>query len=130
MRIETLLFGGVALFFGGTAAGYAWWSGREPAGTAALIVAFLMTSLITLFFHIQYKRHGRRPEDRAKAEVRQRSGPLDFFPPHSPYPPLTAAGVTVCALGVVYGLWLFLIGTGLLAAGIAGFTFQYAHRED
>jgi hypothetical protein len=36
--------------------------------------------------------------------------------------------VTVSALGVVFGLWLFLIGVGLLFPGIVGFVFQYNQR--
>jgi hypothetical protein len=33
-------------------------------------------------------------------------------------------------LGIVYGLWLFLIGLGILAAGVAGLVFQYVHRGE
>ncbi|MEU9112672.1 cytochrome c oxidase subunit 4 [Streptomyces sp. NPDC048483] len=129
MKIEAFLFGGVALFFAGTAFGYAWWSDREPAGTAALVVAFIMASLICFFFFMQYRRRGSRPEDHKDAEVHQRSGPLDFFSPHSSYPLLTAVGFTISALGVIYGVWLFLIGIGVLAAGVFGFVFQYEARD-
>ncbi|MFJ9412988.1 MULTISPECIES: cytochrome c oxidase subunit 4 [unclassified Streptomyces] len=129
MKIETYLFGGVALFFAVTSFGYAWWSDREPAGTAALIFAFIMSSLVCFFFFMQHRRRGTRPEDHKDAEVQQRSGPLDFFPPHSGYPLLTAVGFTVAALGVVYGAWLFLIGVGLLGSGVFGFVFQFGERD-
>ncbi|GAA3837675.1 aa3-type cytochrome oxidase subunit IV [Streptomyces chiangmaiensis] len=129
MKIEALLFGGVAVFFAGTAALYGAWSG-EPAGTAALIVAFGMAGVISFFCAVQYRRRGRRPQDRADAEVADAAGPLEFFPPHSPWPVVTALGFAVAALGVVYGLWLFLIGVGVLAWGVLGMVFQYATRED
>ncbi|UQA90834.1 aa3-type cytochrome oxidase subunit IV [Streptomyces halobius] len=129
MKIETYLFGGVALFFAVTALGYAWWSELEPVGTAALIVSFLMSALIFVYFGVQRHKHGSRPEDHKTAEIQQRSGPVDFFPPRSIYPFLTALGYSVGALGVVFGAWLFLIGVGLVAGSIFGFVFQYAERE-
>lgn len=129
MRIETYLFGGVALFFAVTAVGYTWWSDAEPAGSAALIVSFLMSALVFLFLYVQRRKHGSRPEDHKGAEIKQRSGPVNFFPPRSVYPLLTAVGYAVAALGVVFGLWLFLIGVGLLGGGVFGFLFEYGDRE-
>ncbi|MCI3276758.1 cytochrome c oxidase subunit 4 [Streptomyces cylindrosporus] len=127
MKIEALLFGGVAVFFAGAAALYGLWS-RDPAGTAALIVAFAMAALVSFFCAVQYARRGRRPQDRTEAEVADAAGPLDFFPPHSPWPVLTALGVAVAATGVVFGLWLFLIGVGILARSVLGLVFQYVNR--
>ncbi|MGW4914048.1 cytochrome c oxidase subunit 4 [Streptomyces sp. NPDC004270] len=128
MKVEALLFGGVAVFFGGTAALYGVWSGADPAGTAALIVAFGMAALVSFFCATQYVRHGPRPQDRTNAEVADSAGPLEFFPPHSPWPIVTAFGFAVAAVGVVFGLWLFLIGLGVLARGVAGLVFQYVNR--
>lgn len=128
MKQESFLFCGVALFFAVTAAAYAWFSG-EPAGTAALIVSFLMSSLIAFFLWVQHTRRGDRPQDRKDAPVHEASGPLAFFPARSYYPVFAAAGAALTALGVVYGLWLFLIGLGVLAPGVAGFAFQYNGRE-
>lgn len=129
MKIEALLFGGVALFFGASAALYGAWSG-EPAGTAVLIIAFGMAALVSFFCAVQYRRRGRRPQDRTDAEVADGAGPLDFFPAHSPWPVITALGFAVAATGVVYGLWLFLIGVGVLVRGVLGMAFQYATRGE
>ncbi|MGW2945769.1 aa3-type cytochrome oxidase subunit IV [Streptomyces sp. NPDC001226] len=129
MKVEALLFGGVALFFATAAALYGAWSG-EPAGTAVLIVAFGMAAVVSFFCAVQYRRRGRRPQDRTDAEVADAAGPLEFFPPHSPWPLVTALGFSIAALGVVYGLWLFLIGAGVLARGVLGMVFQYATRQD
>ncbi|MEU3663433.1 cytochrome c oxidase subunit 4 [Streptomyces sp. NPDC032940] len=127
MRTEARLFTGVAAFFAATAVLYGWWS-AEPAGTAALTVAFLMASLVAFFFRVQHRKRGPRPQDRDDAEVADSAGPLDFFPPHSPWPVTIALGAVVLALGVVYGLWLALIGFGVLAFTVFGFVFQYAGR--
>jgi hypothetical protein len=128
MRTESRLFLGVAAFFLVTAVGYGWRS-REPAGTAVLIVAFLMAALVAFFLHMQYRRRGLRAQDRPDAEVADTAGPLDFFSPHSPWPITTAVGSVVAALGVVYGLWLFLLGLGVLGHGVCGMVFQYAGRD-
>ncbi|MFF2652544.1 cytochrome c oxidase subunit 4 [Streptomyces sp. NPDC058045] len=129
MKAEARLFAGVAAFFLVTGGGYGWWS-REPAGTAALVVAFLMSTLLSFFFDRTYRRRGLRPEDRGEGEVADRSGPLDFFPPHSPYPPVTGLGAVATALGVVFGLWLFVLGLGLLLAGVFGLVFEFVQREE
>ncbi|MGW2827061.1 aa3-type cytochrome oxidase subunit IV [Streptomyces sp. NPDC001443] len=128
MKAEAMLFGGVAVFFGGAAALYGVWSHFDPAGTAALIVAFGMASLVSFFCAMQYVRRGSRPQDRTDAEVADSGGPLEFFPPYSPWPVVTALGFAVTATGVVFGLWLFLIGFGVMARGIAGLVFQYVNR--
>ncbi|WP_077801424.1 cytochrome c oxidase subunit 4 [Streptomyces sp. JHA26] len=127
MRTESRLFTGVAVFFGGTAVLYGWWS-AEPAGTAALIIAFLMASLVAFFFRVQHHRRGPRAQDLDDAEVADSAGPLEFFPPHSPWPITIALGAVVLALGIVYGLWLALIGFGVVALAVSGLVFQYARR--
>jgi hypothetical protein len=128
MRTEARLFTGVAAFFAVTALGYGWRS-REPAGTAVLTLAFLMAALVALFLHVQYRRRGKRAQDRKDAEVVDTAGPLDFFSPHSPWPITTALGSVLLALGVVYGLWLALLGLGVLGHGVFGMVFQYAGRD-
>jgi hypothetical protein len=128
MKVEAILFGGVAAFFAAAATLYGWWS-RDPAGTAALVIAFLMGALVSFFCAVEYRRKGRRPQDRTDAEVADAAGPLEFFPPKSPWPIVTALGVAILSTGVVYGLWLFLIGFGVLARGVLGMVFQYARRQ-
>ncbi|MFC5720991.1 cytochrome c oxidase subunit 4 [Streptomyces gamaensis] len=129
MKTEAHLFAGVAAFFLVSDAAYIWWS-REPAGGAALTVAFLMASVIAFFCTVTYRRKGRRPEDLRDARIHQRAGVVDFFPPHSGYPPLTAVGATLLMLGIVYGLWLFIIGAGIAMTGILGMTLQFVDAED
>jgi hypothetical protein len=128
MKVEAFLFGGIAVFFAGSAVLYGYWSHWDPPGTAALVVSFLMAALIAFFCAMQYRRKGRRPQDRGDAEVADGTGPLEFFPAKSPWPVVTALGFAVLSTGVVFGLWLFLIGAGVLARGVLGMVFQYADR--
>ncbi|WP_406301322.1 cytochrome c oxidase subunit 4 [Streptomyces sp. NBC_00885] len=125
MKTEAILFAGVAGFFLVTDVLYALWS-KDPAGTAALTVAFLMALLVSFVFATNYRRKGLRPEDRKEGEVHERAGPVDFFPPHSAWPVLIATGAAVVALGTVFGLWLFLIGVGVVLAGLCGMVFQFS----
>ncbi|MCX3063417.1 aa3-type cytochrome oxidase subunit IV [Streptomyces beihaiensis] len=129
MKIEALLFGGIAVFFGGAAVLYRVWS-RDPTGTAVLIIAFLMALAISLFCAVNYRRKGARPQDRTEAEVADAAGPVEFFPAHSYWPVVTALGAALTATGIVYGLWLFLIGFGVLARGVAGMALQYVHHGE
>ncbi|MGW1073392.1 aa3-type cytochrome oxidase subunit IV [Streptomyces sp. NPDC002537] len=129
MKTEAFLFSGVAGFFLVSGAFYTWLSGREPAGTAALAVSFVMASLVSFFCFMNHRRRGPRPEDREDAEIAERAGRLDFFPPRSTYPALTALGAALCALGIVFGLWLFVIGFGLLGGGVLGLSFQHLQRD-
>ncbi|MDH2392561.1 cytochrome c oxidase subunit 4 [Streptomyces sp. HNM0663] len=128
MRTEAAVFAVVSGFFLVVGVLYGVWS-QDPAGIAALTVALLMSLLITFFFAVNYVRRGPRPEDRKKSDVSERAGSVDFFPPSSPWPVTTAAGAAVLALGVVYAVWLFLIGLGLVMAGVCAMAFQYAGRE-
>lgn len=60
-------------------------------------------------------------------------GPYSFFAAavwRRKYSVLIAIGYAVAALGVVYGLRVFLVGLGVLGGGAFGFTFQYQEGED
>ena len=128
MRTEARLFAGTAMFFLVTGVAYGVWA-KEPAGTAALLVTFLMASIIAFFLARSHRRLGSRPEDHPDAEVVERAGPVDFFPPRSAHPVTTGLGAALTALGVVHGLWLFLLGVGVLLAGTSGLVFEYLNRD-
>lgn len=128
MKSEAYLFAGVAVFFLLTDAAYIWFA-REPAGIAALTVSCFMASVISFFCLINHRRKGGRPEDRPTGEIRERSGHVAFFPPHSGHPAVTAAGVTVCAIGIIYGFWLFMIGLGVFAIGLISMVLEFAGRD-
>jgi hypothetical protein len=130
MRNEARLFAGMAAFFLVAGGGYAAFSTTDPAGVTALTVSFVMSSLISFFLYTQARRRGPRPEDRKDGEISERSGFVDLFPADSRYPPLMALGFALAATGVVFGLWLFIIGAGVFVAALIGFVFQYARDTD
>ncbi|MGW2254806.1 aa3-type cytochrome oxidase subunit IV [Kitasatospora sp. NPDC001660] len=125
MKAEGWLFSIMAAFFAVTGLVYGLWA-REPAGKAILTVGCLMSALIALFWFIQHQRRGHgRPQDRKNAEIAETAGPIGFFPARSGYPVLAAVSVTVFALGVVFALWLVVVGAVMLALAVFGFIFQY-----
>ncbi|MER6214848.1 MULTISPECIES: aa3-type cytochrome oxidase subunit IV [unclassified Streptomyces] len=129
MKGEAWLFTGTALFFAATTVVYGWFS-ADPAGTSALCVSFVMSALVAAFLWRQHVRGGERPEDRGDAEVLEVSGREIFFPDRSYFPAVTALGAALTAVGVVQGLWLCLIGFGVLAPGILGFAFQHLEHPE
>lgn len=129
MKAEGRLFAVMTVFFAVTGLIYGFWA-QEPAGTAILAVAFLMSGLIALFWFVQYRRGGGgRPQDRGDAEIAEAVGPVGFFPARSGYPVLTAAGLTVLALGLVFARWLVVVGAVVLALAVSGFIFQYGDDD-
>ncbi|MER6047955.1 cytochrome c oxidase subunit 4 [Streptomyces sp. NPDC001793] len=128
MKPESHLFAGVAVFFLITDAFYIWLA-REPAGAAVLAVSFGMASVISFFCAVNHRRKGERPEDTEDSAVHERAGEVDFFPPRSGYPIAVAFGVTVLALGIVYGVWVFLIGAGVTGGSVFGMVFEFAQRD-
>ncbi|SCK18872.1 cytochrome c oxidase subunit 4 [Streptomyces sp. WMMB 322] len=127
MKVEALIFTGVAAFFAVVSACYIPFS-EDAAGNTALLVSFLMSALIAVFLWVQYARNVGGPQGRKDADVHEGAGPLAFFSPRSYYPVFTALGTAVAGLGVIFGLWLFLIGIGITAPGVAGFVFQHNDR--
>ncbi|MEU5976559.1 cytochrome c oxidase subunit 4 [Streptomyces sp. NPDC047315] len=123
MRGEAWLFTATAGFFLGVAVVYGVFA-HEPAGLSALLVSFAMTALISAFLWRQRLRTQPRPEDRKDAQVQDTAGRRFSFPrPHSYAPVTAAAGFALLGLGVVKGLWIFLIGVGVLVPGVYGFVF-------
>ncbi|WP_327280262.1 MULTISPECIES: cytochrome c oxidase subunit 4 [unclassified Streptomyces] len=123
MKAEAWLFSGVAVFFAVTGGVYAAFS-TDPAGVAALSVSFLMSALVAAFLWRQYGRGGRRPEDTTDAEIRA-GGDRRFSFPASSFAPVTAAtGTALMGIGAVQGLWLVLIGAGVVIPGLYGFVFR------
>ncbi|MBD0692904.1 cytochrome c oxidase subunit 4 [Streptomyces sp. CBMA123] len=130
MKAEGWLFAVMTVFFAVTGLVYGFWA-REPAGKAILTVAFLMSGLVALFWFVQHQRRGGgRPQDRKDAEIVESAGPVGFFPARSGYPVLTAAGLAVFALGLVFARWLIVCGAVLLGFAVFGFIFQYHDRGD
>ncbi|WP_052441610.1 aa3-type cytochrome oxidase subunit IV [Streptacidiphilus anmyonensis] len=128
MKAESLLFAGIAVFFAAAAGVYGAYA-HENAGKVALIVCVLMSGLIAFYCQVQYRRRGTRAQDRKDGEIIDSAGPLTFFAPHSPYPPLAGVGVALVLLGFVIELWVCWIGGALLLFSIWKSLAQFPDRQ-
>jgi Cytochrome c oxidase subunit IV len=124
MRVEAWLFGILVLFFALVTPVY-WFLSGDYAGTSALIMTTLLAALVAFYLAVVAKQIDARPEDRSEADISEGAGELGFFPPYSWWPLYTSLAASVMVLGVVFGWWLFIIGTGLGAAALVGFVFEY-----
>ncbi len=112
MKSETWVMISVAVFFAVIAPIY-WLASEDPTGTVALTMAFLLCALSGFYLAVVTKQIPERPEDRNDGEIADGAGEQGFFPPYSWWPLFCAAALAVCALGIVIGWWLFIMGVGV-----------------
>jgi hypothetical protein len=128
MKAEAWIFGSVAVFFVVVSPAY-WYISGDPTGTSALVMCTALAILVTFYLGFHATRMDERPEDRKEAEIIEGAGELGFFPPYSWWPLWCACCLALCVLGLVFGWWLFIIGTGLGAVALSGFIFEYYRGE-
>jgi ABC-type glycerol-3-phosphate transport system permease component len=128
MKVEALVFGLLTGFVLIVTPIY-WFMSEDPTGTSALVMTFFLALLVTFYLGVTGKRMDTRPEDRKEAEIADGAGELGFFPPYSWWPLFCAMTLTVCVLGVVFGWWLFIIGSAIGIVTLSGYIFEY-YRGD
>ena len=125
MKVESLIFGIIALFCVAAAVVYGLWA-KEPIGTTALVLSGGLTGLIGGFFWFVSRRIDARPEDRKDAEIADGAGELGFFSPGSYWPFAIALCVGVMALGLAFWyIWLLVIGVVAMLITVGGLLFEY-----
>ncbi len=92
---------------------------------AVLLLTSLLAALIGLYVLYTAKRVGSRPEDRNDAEIDEADPDYGHFSPHSWWPLPIALGAMVTALGLVFAVWLLILGVGLLMFGVLGLVYEY-----
>jgi hypothetical protein len=98
MRTEWKTFLPLVVFFLVTTPAYGiLTSWREPIGVVALVLTAATVGMMTLYFYIQSKTIGPRPEDRADGEVADGVGELGY-PAKSIWPLWVALTLAVIAL--------------------------------
>jgi len=128
MKAETWIFAITTVFFALVSPAY-WFISGDHTGTSALVMSTLLVLMVTLYLGFHASRMDPRPEDRKDAEIADGAGELGFFPPYSWWPLWCAATLAICALGVVFGWWLFIIGSGLGMLALQGWIFEYYRGE-
>jgi hypothetical protein len=124
MKAETWIFGICSIFFLVVTPAY-WFISGDHTGTTALVMTFLLVTLISFYLGFHARRMEPRPEDRKEAEIAEGAGELGFFPPYSWWPLWCALCLATMVLGVAIGWWLFIIGAALGAVALSGLIFEY-----
>lgn len=128
MRIEGRLFALGAVFFV-LLAGVYWYLSRDPIGTTALAMSGGLAFIVGFYVLYTSKRVYPRPEDRDEADIDEADPEYGFFSPHSWWPLAVAFACAVIAFGLVFAVWMIVLGVGLLMLSLVGWMFEY-YRGD
>jgi uncharacterized membrane protein HdeD (DUF308 family) len=128
VRIEGALFG-MGFIFYAFLAGIYWYFSRDEVGTTALALTGALAFLISFYALYTSKRVYPRPEDRLDAQVDEADPEYGFYSPHSWWP--LAVGVSVLALvfGLIFAVWLIVLGVAALMFAVIGWLFEYYRGE-
>ena len=124
MRIEGLLFALGAVFYA-FIAGIYWYFSRDQIGTTALALTGALAFLVAFYALYTAKRVYPRPEDRLDAEVEEADPEYGFFSPHSWWPLVLGFSTMVIAFGLIFAVWLIVLGVFVLFVALIGWMFEY-----
>lgn len=128
MRIEGLLFAMGFVFYAVVAAIY-WYLSRDEIGTTALALTGALAFLIAFYTLYTSKRVYPRPEDRLTAEIDEADPEYGFFSPHSWWPLVVAFSTMLIVFGLIFAVWLIVLGISVLIVGLVGWLFEYYRGE-
>lgn len=128
MKIEGRLFLLGAIFFL-LVAGIYWYVSYDPIGTTALAMSGGLALLVAFYTLYTAKRVNPRPEDRGDAEIDEADPEYGFFSPHSWWPLAVGFATFLVVLGLIFAVWVIVLGVGLLMLALIGWLFEY-YRGD
>ncbi|MDP4688619.1 MAG: cytochrome c oxidase subunit 4 [Pontimonas sp.] len=128
MRIEGALFALGFVFFSAVAGIY-WFLSGDEIGTTALALTGALAFLIAFYALYTSKRVYPRPEDRLIAEIDEADPEYGFFSPHSWWPLVVAFAAMLIVFGLIFAVWLIVLGISVLLIGLVGWLFEYYRGE-
>ncbi|QDP97666.1 cytochrome c oxidase subunit 4 [Microlunatus elymi] len=128
MRAEARIFLILTAFFLIVAPVY-WFTTHETTGTAALILTFFLSLMITGYLALIARRIDDRPEDKREGEIVEGAGEVGFFPPQSIWPLFCALSLAFVMVGIVIGWWIVIIAGALGVVSLTGMIYQYYRGE-
>jgi len=128
VKIEGWIFGVGAIFYFFVSGVY-WYLSRDEIGTTALVMTGGLAFLVAFYILYTAKRVYPRPEDRDDAEVDEADPEYVFFSPHSWWPLAVGIGAMITTFGLIFAVWLLVLGVSVLMLSIIGWLFEYYRRE-
>lgn len=98
---------------------------REPVGTTALVLTGGLAVLIAFYLLFTQNRLGYQPEDNSQGEQNEAPSDYGFYSPHSWWPLIVAVATGVTFLGLIFAVWILLLGLGLVIFSVWGWLFEY-----
>ncbi len=128
MKVEGRIFALGAVFFIAVAGIY-WYVSRDPIGTTALALCGGLAFLVAFYILYTAKRVYPRPEDRLDGEIDEADPEYGFYSPNSWWPLAVGFSAAIVAMGLVFAVWMIVLGVVLLMLAIIGWVFEY-YRGD
>ena len=128
MKIEGALFA-MGFVFYSVVAGIYWYLSRDEIGTTALALTGALAFLISFYTLYTAKRVYPRPEDRLTAEIDEADPEYGFFSPHSWWPLVVGFSTMLIVFGLIFAVWLIVLGVSVLIVGLVGWLFEYYRGE-
>ncbi len=128
MRITGIFFALAAALYYSLAVIYNLVS-HEVIGTTALGLTGGLATIVGFYMLYTARRVGDLPEDLPLAEVHHADADYGFFPPHSWWPLPVGFFVGVIAMGLIFAVWLLILGLAGLMLSVTGWLFEY-YRGD
>lgn len=128
MRIEGWLFA-LGFIFYSLIAGIYWFLSRDEIGTTALALTGALAFLISFYALYTSKRVYPRPEDRSDGEIDEADPEYGFFSPNSWWPLVVAFAAMIIVFGLIFAVWMIVLGLSILLLGLIGWMFEYYRGE-
>ncbi len=129
MKIEGWLFGAGAIFYIIVTVAYTLLSGDVTVGLPLLLFTGFLALIVGYYVLFTARRVYPRPEDRQDGEIDEADPEYGFFSPHSWWPLVVALGAATIAMGLVFAVWVIVLGGAVLLLGIVGWLFEYYRGE-
>ena len=128
MKVEGLLLG-LGFIFYAVLAGIYWFVSGDEVGTTALALTGALAFLISFYAFYTSKRVYPRPEDRLDAEIDEADPEYGFYSPHSWWPLAVGFAVVTVVFGLIFAVWLIVLGVAALLFALVGWLFEYYRGE-
>jgi hypothetical protein len=107
-----------------------WLTSKDPTGTACLGITAGLAFLISFYLLMVVRRFGVQPMDNIDAEISDGAGVVGHFTAASWYPIMIASAATITVFGLIFGVWLAMIGLAFVFGGVTGLLFENLHEPN
>lgn len=131
MRVNSVMFWILTVFFALVAALYGFWTvidtgHLEWVGTIAIALSGALTAFIAYYLdRVHSAQGGELPEDLLDSNIDDGDAELGFFSPWSWWPIMLGGSLALFMLGLAVGFWISFIAVGILLISLVGWVYEY-----